>query len=235
MATKAKAKATTETGETASPSSDRIVTLKNGVQKNFKTRMNVIQETDEEKGVISFSVISGESFELSLDNIEGVDYASLPEIVRKLVIFGAASKIKQGLAGVPAKETTKDGETIYPLAASIEEAIKTLLEGKFVTRTSVPSEASLSETEKFFAVAAGMFEKYPFYNPDFANCVAYDRSEIGNFVFFNEHTPSETIVKIKDAWNSLDKKEKAVARKHPFFAHVAGQKMQKELAELKII
>jgi len=218
---------TTETNEVK-----RIVTLSDGSTADFGKRNTVLQSTDIEAGVLTFKVFTGEVITLDLPSIEGIDWASLPEFVKTVFAYGVASKIKTSLAGVKLQEINEEtGVTTNTLAEAISSGVADILSGKFSTRNSASEdEAGLDDDVKYFAVAAGIFEKYPFFNPAFAPAVTQTESGL---LLFNDEVDSSVISAIVSAWEGLERKEKNKARKDQHYLLVQGHALQHLFAQAK--
>jgi|LakMenEpi03Aug12_release.lakeMendotaPanAssembly.Ray.scaffolds.fasta_scaffold210134_2 hypothetical protein len=194
----------------------RIVTLTDGTTADFGARNNVIQAIDLETNTITFKVFTGE--------VHTIDLNAIPEEIKPIIFaYGVAAKIKSGLAGVKLQEVGDEGEVVNTLSDAIASSISSINEGKFSTRNSAEeSEETLDDEVKYFAIASGVFDKFPFFNPDFAGVVKQE----GDLLLWNDETTQETIVSISKAWDSLDRKQKNVVRKSQYFKLVEGHALQ---------
>ena len=190
----------------------RIVTLNDGSTADFGKRNNVIQVIDLEAKTITFKVFTGEVFT--------IDLTAIPEEIKELIFaYGVAAKIKSGLAGVKLQEADEEGNVVNKLADTISSYVSDILEGKFSSRNSAEEvEEVLSDEVKYFAIAAGVFDKFPFFNPEFASVVKQE----GDWLLFNDEVDQEVVGKIAAAWDALDRKQKNVVRKSQYFKLVEG-------------
>jgi len=211
----------------------RIVTLQDGSTADFGKRNTVLQSVDTEVGTITYKVFSGEVLTLDLNEVPfgSLVFSEQSDFVKKILAYGITCKIKTGLAGVSVEDTTVDGAIIHPIADSIKSSIENVKEGVFNTRNGGASEeGELEDSIKYFAVAAGTFKAYPFYNEELAGLVKKE----DNLILFNSEADGALIGKVISIWENLSQKEKNAAKRDQHFKFIEGQHLQHLIAQAAV-
>ena len=191
----------------------RIVTMQDGSVVNFGVRGNVLQTIDAEAGTLEIKVITGEKIT--------VEFNSLPENIKvAAALAGVYTRVKSGLTNTDEAE----------IAGKIQTAIDALLAGNWSSRGTSEDEVELTEEMKYFAIAAASFDKFPFYNAEFAPVV---KKENG-LLLWNDEVAQDIIEKISAIWDGFDRKQKNIVRKSQYFALVQGHGLQHLLSQVAV-
>lgn len=181
-----------------------IITMNNGMEIDFKKRNNVVQSIDLDNNEVTFHVFTGETLT--------IDLAAIPAEIRDLVFAkGVVNILKSNLAGVKLQEEN-DGVVVNSLAISLQKGIDSLLSGKVSLRATSESEDTLSDEEKFFAVAS-TFERGSLYNPGWASAAV----EVDGYWLFNDEVSSEVAQQVSTAWAGMDRKARNAVRRDGYY------------------
>jgi hypothetical protein len=127
-----------------------IVTLENGEKANFGANGKVIASYDVASRTLTFRVVTGQVITYTLTDEE---QANLTDNQIEHILYARQEKVKSTLPPVKAVITDEEREAgKLDVAAKIEQELKALAEGKFVTRAASGALVELDPWMKAWAI-----------------------------------------------------------------------------------
>jgi len=214
---------------TINEAKDKLVTI-NETQVNFGKRGTIKTVFNEELATFLFYIISGHAVTLDLLAVPGLDYQDVSPLGKQFIVAGVRNKILQSVSGKEVSFFAETGEEVFELFNGVAVAAKAIQEGKVVFRAGGAEDDSITDEVRLFA----LYRSFPgsvHEDESLRHLITVKTVNNQDYYFPATEVDDLEYQSSAELWNNImNKKERNIVRKSPYFKMFAGQQEKLDAA-----
>jgi hypothetical protein len=226
---KDKDKVSTKATVTVNENGDKLVTIGETLV-NFGKRGTIKTIFNEELATFLFYILSGHQVTLDLLAVPGLDYQNISTLGKQFVVAGVRNKILQSVSGKDASFFNEAEEEVFELYNGVAVAAKAIQEGKVVFRAGGAEDDSITDEVRLFA----LYRSFPgsvHEDESLRHLITVKTVNNQDYYFPALDVDDSEYQSSAELWNNImNKKERNVVRKSPYFKMFAGQQEKLDAA-----